>query len=450
MHFYENSFQFVDRIPDKKLRIRVNVIGLGIGGSVCASGLAKHGVEKVVGYEKRSERGPHGVAGRYQNASWRAYDVAGKLVDGTAFEKLLENRQRINVRYDDGTDAVVASDRVQIIIGSAIQSTIDSARRYGADLRFEHDIGTIVDGGDDDTNESDMVALFCGARTSSLLGGSLADEMNVLSWPDLDSTCKMWLQVRSSDKTDSYCTRGGVLGAEKWHYTIESAREDVSDLERIRGTQESTYRYNLSRLETGADIGMTKDDLDAQYKHQREKLESVMKEVKERNIRFDYIFTNAPLNEHNLAKRTAVKEDVVLDGGYTCEVKIAQNTTFRTGDLLDKLKTKLVVCGGDACVPPNPLAAYGATLACEAAGSFVQLAVAHGHLNNILSDMSKGEVRDMASKAFIEEANTGVEKLKSLFIDYYDAHSRSENYFQWVQTLICNLYSLPPFSPSQA
>mmetsp|Transcript_2161 Transcript_2161/g.4730 ORF Transcript_2161/g.4730 Transcript_2161/m.4730 type:complete len:593 (+) Transcript_2161:93-1871(+) len=441
MHFYENSFQFIERIPDKKLSIKVKVIGLGIGGSVCVSGLAKHGVETVVGYEKRPETGPHSVSSRYQNASWRAYDVAGSLVDQTAFEKLLENRQRINVHYDDGTDAVVTSDRVQIIIGAAIQSAVDSARRYGADLKFEQDIHDTTD-----TDESDMVALFCGAHTSRLWDG-LADEMQIHSWPELDSHCKMWLQVQPSDKTDSYCTRGGELGAEKWHYTIESARKDVADLERIRDNQESTYKYNLGRLEKGFDIGMTKDELVTLYKHQKEQLESVLKEVKEHNTRFDYIFTNAPLNDHNLAKREAVKDSVVLDGGYTCEVKIAENSTFRSGTLLDKLKTKLVVCGGDACVPPNPLAAYGATLACEAAGSFVQLAVAHGHLNNILSDLSKAEFDDKASKTFIKEASTDVEELKSLLTDFYDAHSRSENYFQWVQTLICNLYSLPPFYP---
>ena len=69
-HFYENSFQFVDRIPPKKLPVKVNVVGLGIGGSLAVSGLAKVGIE-VSGYEKRSRNGARSVSSRYQNASWR-------------------------------------------------------------------------------------------------------------------------------------------------------------------------------------------------------------------------------------------------------------------------------------------------------------------------------------------------------------------------------------------
>ena len=64
-HFYENSFQFVDRIPDKKLKCRVRVVGLGIGGSMAVSGLAKAGIDTVVGYEKRDETGTRGVTSRY-------------------------------------------------------------------------------------------------------------------------------------------------------------------------------------------------------------------------------------------------------------------------------------------------------------------------------------------------------------------------------------------------
>jgi 2-polyprenyl-6-methoxyphenol hydroxylase-like FAD-dependent oxidoreductase len=114
-----------------------------------------------------------------------------------------------------------------------------------------------------------------------------------------------------------------------------------------------------------------------------------------------------------------------------------------TQKLLDQFSTKLLVTGGDACVPPNPLAAYGATLACEAADMVVQLAVAHGHLKTILTDLEKYVKDGFASNDWIEEAKT----LKVLFAMYYDARSRSENYFQWVQTLICNIYSLPPLKP---
>ena len=56
-HFYENSFSFVDRIPSKKLPVKVKVIGLGIAGSLAVSGLARARIESVVGYEKRSRKG---------------------------------------------------------------------------------------------------------------------------------------------------------------------------------------------------------------------------------------------------------------------------------------------------------------------------------------------------------------------------------------------------------
>ena len=167
--------------------------------------------------------------------------------------------------------------------------------------------------------------------------------------------------------------------------------------------------------------------------------------------RLDYIFTNAPSNAHNLTKREAVKEQVVLDGGYTCQVKIAENAVFRNGDdICEKLNAKVVVCGGDACVPPNPLAAYGATLVCAAAGGLVHLAVAHRHLNHILSDLKAAVSKDGLDKevtAFIQEAMSGMEELKTLLTNCYETASRAENYFQWVQTLICHVYSLTAFSP---
>ena len=73
-HFYENSFQFVDRIPPKQLPVKVNVVGLGIGGSLAVSGLAKAGIE-VLGVDKRSRSGARSVSSRYQNASWRGKTV---------------------------------------------------------------------------------------------------------------------------------------------------------------------------------------------------------------------------------------------------------------------------------------------------------------------------------------------------------------------------------------
>ena len=120
---------------------------------------------------------------------------------------------------------------------------------------------------------------------------------------------------------------------------------------------------------------------------------------------YDYMFTNAPHNEHNLTKRDVAAKDgtVVIDGGYTVEVSIASRAViggvhfrfcqflmdgeYTTNMMLAHFSTNLIVTGGDACVPPNPLAAYGATLACVAAKMLVNLAVAHGHLNAIIIGM---------------------------------------------------------------
>jgi hypothetical protein len=327
----------------------VRVVGLGIGGSVLVSGLAKHGIEAVVGYEKRSEKGPSSVTSRYQNASWRAYDVAGKLVDEIAYKRLLENRQRINVTYDDGTTDVLTSDRVQIIIGSAIQSALDSARRYGADLHFGCDsmeafYRPLEEGPHGD--HCDITALFCGAHTSEVFPG-LKQEMGIHEWPDLDSSCRMWLRVQRSNKKDAYCTRGGEIGTEKWHYTIESARDSPKDLERILFNLDSQLQYNRRKLKKGVDIGRSEEELSAQYEVQRSLVEKVMQEL-EPGDRFDYIFTNAPANVHNLEKRASA-EQVVLDGGYTVEIKMATRSTVTSGDLLKHFGTDLVVCGGERC-----------------------------------------------------------------------------------------------------
>jgi hypothetical protein len=96
--------------------------------------------------------------------------------------------------------------------------------------------------------------------------------------------------------------------------------------------------------------------------------------------------------------------------------------------------------------------------ACEAAGSFVRLAVAIGHLNAILAGneimaqvmlIDKEEVTKNVQELDYDSEwiKTELNEMKSLFTRYYQARSRSENYFQWVQTLICNMYSLPAFYP---
>jgi hypothetical protein len=237
-----------------------------------------------------------------------------------------------------------------------------------------------------------------------------------------------------SDKSEPYCARGGEIGAEKWHYTIESARDSVEDVDRVKN--------NLKKL-------LSNNKLDSEKKTALEaqlaQIESLQSTLGASPSFFDYIFTNAPDNEHNRSKRETVGADgsVVLDGGYTVEVKIAAKSTVDSGDILDKFGTKLLVSGGDACVPPNPLAAYGATLACEAADMLVHLAVGYGHMNSILNEMSDFQSEGLVDANWIQV----VQDLQTLLSMYYEARSRSENYFQFIQTLICNLYSLPPFYP---
>ena len=433
LHFYENSFQFVYTIPPKKLNVKVNVIGLGIGGSMAVSGLAKHGVE-VVGYEKRNETGPSSVGSRYQNASWRAYDVASTLLDEEAYEELVKYRQKFTVQYDDGSTGFVVSDRVQIILGNAIEQSLASAKRYGATLKFGvQDASEAID-------KSDIVALFTGAHTAMLFP-EVGPEMGIMEWEDIQSDCKMWLQIKESEKNDFFCVRGGEVGAEHWHYTIESARDSISDIIRVRHCLDSQLKVALSSCR---DNQMEQERIKARFELQMKQLDKVQKSLDEGctpSGRFDYIFTNAPANDHNLTKRSESAKDgsIVLEGGYNVEVKMASNCMFATEPVLDKFKADLVVCGGDACVPPNPQAAYGATLACETAEMVVQLAVAIGHLNSILEDMKT--MSDFVNDKWVKE----IQLVKVLFSDYYSSRGRAENYFQFVQTLICNLYSLPPF-----
>lgn len=435
-HFYENSFQFVDRIPDKKLKVKVKVVGLGIGGSMALSGLAKVGIESAIGYEKRNESGPRSVGSRYQNASWRAYDVARDLLDDIAYQHLIEYRQRMNVTHDDGTTKLVTSDRVQIILGSAIEAAQASAKRYGAKLVFGASGDDYFDNDLNGDDAVDIVALFAGAHTAHIFPG-LDQEMEIHSWPDISSVCDMWLRIKPSDKAEFYCAREGEVGAEVWHYTIESARTTIDDVVRVQNSLVSQYDWTLKKMSNASDD--EKDDLKTKFDSQMAQLDSVLNYMHENEGRhFDYIFTNAPKNKHNTKKREVAGADgtIVLEGGYIVDVSFASNSTVKSKDLTDKFATDLIVLGGDACVPPNPQAAYGATLACESAQMVVQLAVAYGHFNSIMQDLDEfNQIPDWKEQ---------VQELKDLFAAYYAARSRSENYFQWVQTLICNLYSLPP------
>jgi len=76
---------------------------------------------------------------------------------------------------------------------------------------------------------------------------------------------------------------------------------------------------------------------------------------------------------------------------------------------------------------------------------FVNLAVSHAHLNAIRKNLEDLSVDDVlrASNSTAHWIKL-LEELKALFVKYYDARGRTEFFFKFVQTLICNLYSLPP------
>ena len=467
LHFYENSFQFVNHIPPKHIPIKVKVIGLGIGGSLAVSGLKKSGIKDVVGYDKRARHGPRSVTSRFQNASWRAYDIAENLLDAEAFEHLVQYQQRIHVKMEeDGSEKVMLADRVQIILGDAIDCALASAERYGADLRFNCDTSDYYksdpdadavedknDSGDDD-NDADIVALFAGARTSEIIPG-LIDHMQMHTWNNLSSKCCLWLEIKLSDKKDMYTARNVEVGAEKWHFTIESARNTKEDIMRIRDNLIAKHDWNTKVLgDKDASDSEKKEEL-KEFQQQVAKIEGLLDSVEEKKEeeheqRFDYIFTNAPDNEHNQTKLKFARENgnVVIEGGYQVDIKIASKSmidasTNAQKKLLEQFSTGVIVTGGDACVPPNPMAAYGATLACEFAAMLVQLSVAHGHVNAVIAGLKN--TMDASGCVDVDpELLELLEELKSLFSQYYDAKGLSENYFQWMQTLICNLYSLPP------
>jgi hypothetical protein len=483
MHFFENSFQFVNNIPAKELdHIKVKVVGLGVGGSLAVSGLKKRGIRHVVGYDKRARYGERSVTSRYQNASWRAYDIAQGLLDKEAYDTLVAYQQRIHI-VEDGNDddddddgsgsgmakttKVMTSDRVQIILGSAIDSALASAERYGADLQFNSTLDNFYKSSGSnveskDKEKVDIVALFTGAHTSNIFDG-LKDQMKIFEWPNLSSKCKMWLQIKPSRKKYAFTARDIEVGAENWHFAIESARNTINDVNRIRDSLTSQYQFQKNKLKqreqdpANSSAESTCQDeektLEENYLKQLAKIDTLIETIEsaqkeDSDSRFDYIFANAPDNEHNRSKIDDAKRNgnVVIDGNYQVDVKIASNAAIdiindnssnEAKKICDKFSSNVVVMGGDACVPPNPMAAYGATLACEFAEMLVQLAVSHGHLNSIMAEFKNVDDIDT-------EWINNVKELKGLFTQYYDARGKAENYFQWMQTLICNLYSLPP------
>lgn len=609
IHFYENSIAFVDQIrvhrrngssnkkeenndtndttstttrkhskqttQQQQLPVVIKIIGLGIGGAMAASGCAKHGCESVVAYEQRrydggqqhrtvrdldhmttsttttttttSNRQKSSVTSRYQNASWRAYHTAAQLVDDTAYQELIQYRQRVVVNSATAgaapaaTTVTTTTDRVQIILGHAIECAIESARRYGVNLQFEvtdtraYYYDDDNDNDDDKNNKetkkeekeedrvverqarqrpakADLVALFCGVHTSRLVPG-LADAMQIVAWPHLTSHCLMWLQLSPSplssmpsflagEHDDNHdpitdggggggaCIRGGEIGAETWHYTIQSSRDNRNDVWRI-------WDHLQAQQQSQQPLPADGDD---DYQEKQARIRNVLQALEDGTCsRFTYTFTNLPRNDYNQRKRNAA-ENVVLDGEYSVPVQMAtqpilfrqrqgpvslstttnenanqnqshqqsenqkkddhdadQETTNdhqqqQQGELVERLlrnfNTDAIVLGGDACVPPNPLAAYGATLACDAASNLVQLAVAIGHLNALVINVQhmKEPHRINSSSHPEDDVMDQIQHLKTLLYQYYQAKSRSENYFQFIQTLICNLYSLEPMA----
>merc|ERR1712151_571547 len=317
------------------------------------------------------------------------------------------------------------------ILGSAIDTAIRSAKRYRADLRFDSDYFK-----EQTKDEPDIVALFCGAHTAKVFG--IEEPMSLFTWPEITSECKIWFQLSESKKEEAYTTRDIGTGAETWHFTIQSARDMSVDIDRVRENLVDQHSRNLTKL---LDDNEAKASATIKYEKQLGQIEKVMKGMDNgETARFDYIFTNAPYNKVNMAKRPD-DGTVVLDGGFSVQVAFATEASFPEGPIPEKFGTKVVVAGGDACVAPNPLAAYGATLACESADSLVQMAVGVGHLNIILNDM-----KEQHEKGALEDAGwiEQLQELKNLLPKYYGARSQSENYFQWIQTCLCNLYSIPP------
>jgi hypothetical protein len=84
----------------------------------------------------------------------------------------------------------------------------------------------------------DIVALFSGAHTSEI-----KPEMDIMTWDNIQSDCQMWLRIKEeSVKDDFFCVRGGEVGAEHWHYEIESVRNTVDDIIRVRNYLKSQFR----------------------------------------------------------------------------------------------------------------------------------------------------------------------------------------------------------------
>ncbi|KAL3917481.1 MAG: hypothetical protein SGPRY_006387 [Prymnesium sp.] len=204
---FDLLFHFVNLIPHKKLPLRVKVVGLGLGS------------ERRVGKARNRGGG-------------------------------------------EGMMREMVTDRVQIIIVDAIDSSLNSGERYDANLHFGFGLesgGEVCKGtsgreegeekmvgegsGEGITVGADIVAIFSGAHTAEPVPG-LAEAMDVFSWPGLSSRCKMWLQLKQSEREEDFCMRVGDVGAEHWHYTIDSTRDVVGDVLRVRDAL--VHHYGVS------------------------------------------------------------------------------------------------------------------------------------------------------------------------------------------------------------
>jgi len=426
---HQDSFRFTSRIPPKPGKVKVDVLGMGIGGGFAASGLAKAGCD-VSAFEKRSEGS---VGSRYQTASWTMYESAKTLLDEEGYDELNKYRQTINFEHPDGATSVFEANRCTIVLGGAVDTGVRSARRCGADVHFEFKdyIGhrdELREKGEDE--EPDIVAVFCGAHTAKIF--DVQEEMGYMEWPETKSDCYLWLSMKESEHNEEFTARKIVTGDEKWCYSISSARDEMVDIHRAIGNVKRQQAIEKAKL----DASNTSEDVNGKYEKQMKRLESVQKSMEEGSTnRYDYIFTSAPKNPINDQKLMKAEEDglLVVQNDYSVIPTFSLKTTFTEGKMTEKFGSKVVVCGGDSTVAPNPLAARGATVASENAMALVKMAVAMGHIKVMMEDLQYHN----ADAAWMAE----MDKLKALLPLYFDALSLSENFVQWTQTIVCNLCS---------
>ena len=284
----------------------------------------------MTGLPQKQHAFKHNVIWNNTIVAWKALAAPKKKAWGRGIGKqwcfwhggwwwtdLAEYQQRIHVNLDDGTSKVLTTDRVQIILqiilGDAIHSALESAERYGAQLWFDCDAiqASEISNGEADT---DITAFFTGAHTSELVPG-LKEQMHVYSWEELNSPCKLWLEIKLSEKREAFTTRDIEVGAEKWHFSIESARNTKEDVIRIRDNIIAQLIWNMKRLEKnydGENLEIEMEMEDKKFNEQLGKIDTLLNslcpdhvgEHKEEtgtssDTRFDYTFTNAPDNEHN-------------------------------------------------------------------------------------------------------------------------------------------------------